>query len=66
MAKAQPNRTLAGQTLLRHTDEQKARWELARRSAEARRYPDGNGRLPLQQWINEVLNEAAERELRRK
>jgi hypothetical protein len=66
MPNPKPNRTLTGQTLLRHSDEQKARWELARRAAEARLYPDGSGRVPLQQWILDVLAKAADEELGRK
>jgi hypothetical protein len=51
---------------VRHTPEQKARWELARRAAEARVYPKGEGTLPMQIWMAESLTEAAETELARR
>lgn len=65
MAKPPPNRSTDAQTLVRHMAAEKERWELARRAAEARRYPKGESTLPMQAWITEVLNSAADDELGR-
>ncbi len=64
MATQKPNRTLLGSTLLRYTEAQKERWELARRAAEAR-LPPGE-RLSMQAWMAQTLDAAAEAETGRK
>lgn len=64
MASPKPNRTLPGSTLLRYTEAQKERWELARRAAEAR-LPPGE-RLSMQGWMANCLDAGAEAELKKR
>jgi hypothetical protein len=64
MATPKPNRTLPGSTLLRYTEAQKERWELARRAAEAQ-LPPGE-RLSMQAWMAQALDAAADEALGRR
>jgi hypothetical protein len=61
-----PTRTQPSTTLVRHTGEQKAAWELARRKAEAILFPNGEGHLPMQVWMEVMLNLAAAKAVEKK
>jgi hypothetical protein len=58
------NRSTDASVLVRCTTKQKNGWEQARRDAEAK-LPPGE-RLPLNEWILQTLDEAAERAARKR
>jgi hypothetical protein len=61
-----PTRTQPKATLVRHTRAQKLAWEMARRKAEAEIFPNGEGQLSMQMWMEITLNAAADKLLEKK